>query len=417
MSLTMSTADAVLKEDYKDLHEQLNQSCFILSQIDQNTDDVVGIRAKLAVHTGRSSGVGARGDGGTLPTASNQSYQEVNVPLRFNYGRIQITGPTITAMEKDRGSFIRAVKSEMDGIKNDLRRDVNRQAWGTSNGVIAQMGTTSSATTIVFNSGVSSVQYRQLTDGAFLVDIGTVASPTTVASARTLSAVSESAGTATISGAAVTTSSSHYIFRAGAGGATDNSGVVGDGQVELTGIQTIVNEQNVLHTLSGVTYDSWNATVDSNSGTNRAVSENLVNKTIQAAEIKGGEKVNLLVGSDGVSRAIANLLTSTRRNIDNVELEAGYSGIRWNTVLEGTSNTGPIALVYDRDCPANSLYGLCTKELVQFVGSEWGWMDKDGSVLSRVDNVDAYEATYRKYHELATGKRNAHFLIADLTEA
>ena len=420
MALTYSTADAVLKEDYKDLREQLNQSTFMLSQIETNTDDVVGLRAKLAIHRGRSSGVGARGDGGTLPTAANQGYSEVDVPLRFQYGRVQITGPTIAAMSKDRGAFTRAVKSEMDGIRNDLRRDVNRQVWGTSNGVIARCGTTSNSTTVVLHADTTAVQGRQLKDGSFLVDIGTVAdSDLRTVTAREVSAVVTTAGSMTfvVSGAAITTASTDYVFRAGSGGATDGSGMVGDGQFELTGLQTIVDSGTEVFNLNGATIAAWNSTVDSNSGTTRSVSENLVNKNVQTVEIESGQQVKLLVGSDGVSRAISNLLTSTRRNIDNVELEAGYSGIKWSTVLEGTASNGPIALVYDRDAPSNRLFGLSTDQLVEFVGEDWGWMDQDGAVLSRVANADAYEATYLKYHELATRQRNAHFVIEDLTEA
>lgn len=49
--------------------------------------------------------------------------------------------------------------------------------------------------------------------------------------------------------------------------------------------------------------------------------------------------------------------------------------------------------------------------------SDWEFMDEDGSVLSRVGGVDAYEATLFKYHELTTDMRNAHGIITDLTES
>jgi len=47
--------------------------------------------------------------------------------------------------------------------------------------------------------------------------------------------------------------------------------------------------------------------------------------------------------------------------------------------------------------------------------SDWSFMDRDGSVLSRVANTDAYEATLYKYHELGTDKRNAHGKLTGLT--
>ncbi len=63
------------------------------------------------------------------------------------------------------------------------------------------------------------------------------------------------------------------------------------------------------------------------------------------------------------------------------------------------------------------MFGLNTTRLIEFYSSDWEWMDQDGAVLSRVPNVDAYEATLFKYAEFATDARNAHFKLVDLTEA
>ena len=417
MALTLSTADKVLKDLYKDLREQINQNFFILQQIEKNSDDIEGRKAVHAIHVSRNNGVGARGDNGTLPTAGAQGYTTVNVPTRYNYGRIQLTGPVISAMKSDRGSFIRAVKSEMDGVRNDLSRDINRQIWGTSDGVIAATDTNSNSTTVSLASTTTATQMRQLwADGGSKVDIGTVASPTTVASGLTVSAYDATNLTITVS-SAVTTTPSHRVFRTGAGGATDDSGNPGDGQYEYTGLQSIVDSSGTLHTVSASTYPVWAATEDGNSGTNRALSENLINKNIHAVEIASQKRVGLLVGSDGVSRAAANLMQSMRRNIDNVDLKGGYSGIRWDTPAEGMGRGGPIALIWDRDCPNNNLFGLSPDSLVHYVQEDWSWMDQDGAVLSRVSNTDAYEATLFRYAELACKQRNANFKIADVTEA
>lgn len=420
MALTLTTADAVLKEDYKGpVTDALNQSFMILSQIESNSDDVQGRRAVHPIHVTRNSGVGARVSGGALPSAGNQGYVDTYVPLRRNYGRIQLNGDVIAAMKADRGSFLRAVDGEMKGVTNDLKRDVNRQVWGTSDGVIAVCGTTNSSTTVVLATTTTATQLRQLgsDDGGIVIDIGTVASPQTIASARTITSIDTSAKTIVISGAAVTTSSSHRIFRASAGGATDNSGGNADGQAELTGLQTIVSSGGYLHAVTGATYPAWNASVYDNSGTNRAVSETLVNKAIQDVEVKSGDKVDLLATSTGVHQAVAALLSSMRRNVDNVALKAGYSGIAWSSPGEFREGSRTRALVWDRDCPENRIFGLCTGELVQYYASDWDWMDQDGAVLSRVSGYDAYEATLFKYHELAARKRNCHFVIKDLTAA
>lgn len=420
MPATLSTANAVLKEDYKGFGDLINQKFFILSQVDKDSDNVQGRRAIHAVHVSRNSGVGARAEGGTLPTAGQQGYQDTYVPMRYNYGSIKLSGPVISAMSSDRGSFVRAVSSEMDGLELDLRRDVNRQIWGTSDGVIATCGTTNTSTTVQLAATTTATQMRQLwADGGSVVDIGTVASPTSVASARTVTAYDPANLTITISGAAIsTTNNTTKVLRAGAGGATSNSGTFGDGQSELTGLQTIVNDSGTLHGIDSSSYPIWKAYVDSNSGTNRAVSETLVNKGIQEINIASGGNIKAIVGSPGVSRAIANLMTSIRRNVDRVDLKAGYSGIAWTTPLEGMSGASQPAVLWDRDCPGNAAYLLDFDALVNYVQEDWGWADLDGSVLSRDPNgTDAWLAFYRRYHEMACNNRNKLGVIKDLTEA
>lgn len=419
MPATLSTVDAILKDDYKEYLDNLNEANFILSQVETRKDTVQGRIARHAVHLGRSSGVGARAENGTLPTAANQSYATVPVPVRYVYGRIQLSGPTIKQAVTDRGAFIDALDAEMEGIKKDAMKDVNRQLWGTSNGVIAQCGTTSSATTVVLASTTGSTALRQLFfDGGMIVDIGTVASPTTVASARTVTAVDETNKTIAISGAAVTTSSSHYVFRSGAGGASSNTGQPGDGQIELTGLQTIVDDTAVLHTINPSSQPKWKSYVNSNSGTNRSITETLITGSIMKTLTNSGKKPSLLVSAEGVNLAISNLLLSLKRNMEQTNLKGGYAGIQfYSPSVSGKGDEAPTALYADFDCPNNRLYGINPDVLVYHqVGDGFQFMDLDGAVMNRKPDVDAYEATLYAYGELACKQRNAHFVIKDITE-
>jgi len=419
MAATLSTVDAILKDDYKEYLDNLNEANFILSQVETRKDTVQGRIARHAVHLGRSSGVGARAESGTLPTAANQSYATVPVPVRYVYGRIQLSGPTIKQAVTDRGAFIDALDAEMEGIKKDAMKDVNRQLWGTSNGVIAQCGTTSSSTTVVLASTTGTTALRQLFfDGGMVVDIGTVASPTTVASARTVTSVDETNKTIAISGAAVTTSSSHFVFRSGAGGASSNTGQPGDGQVELTGLQTIVDDTAILHTINPSSQPKWKAYVNSNSGTNRSVTESLITGSIMKVLTNSGKKPRLLVSAEGVNLAISNLLLSLKRNMEQTQLKGGYAGIQfYSPSVSGKGDEAPTALYADFDCPNNRLYGINPEVLVfHQVGDGFQFMDLDGAVMNRKPDQDAYEATLYMYGELACKQRNAHFVIKDLTE-
>lgn len=419
MPATLSTVDAILKDDYKEYLDNLNEANFILSQVETRKDTVQGRIARHAVHLGRSSGVGARAESGTLPTAGQQGYATVPVPVRYIYGRIQLSGPTIKQAVTDRGAFIDALDAEMEGIKKDAMKDVNRQLWGTSNGVIAQCGTTSSSTTVVLASSTGTTALRQLFfDGGMVVDIGTVASPATVASARTVTAVDETNKTITISGAGISTTSSHFVFRAGAGGASNNSGQPGDGQIELTGLQTIVDDTAILHTINPSSQPKWKSYVNSNSGTNRSVTESLITGSIMKVLTNSGKKPSLLVSAEGVNLAISNLLLSLKRNMEQTQLKGGYAGIQfYSPSVSGKGDEAPTALYADFDCPNNRLYGINPEVLVfHQVGDGFQFMDLDGAVMNRKPDQDAYEATLYMYGELACKQRNAHFVIKDLTE-
>ena len=63
---------------------------------------------------------------------------------------------------------------------------------------------------------------------------------------------------------------------------------------------------------------------------------------------------------------------------------------------------------------AGGIYFLDESSLELYRMSDFDWMDKDGSVLSRVAGVDAYEAVLYKYATLGTGCANNNTLVTDL---
>ena len=415
MATTLTTVSAILKEDYQPgIREELNNKFRFLRQWEANTEDVVGLEAYLAIHTSRNSGVGFRAEYGTLPTAGNQGYSAEKVKLRYGYGRMAISGPIIKAMATDRGSFDRAMRSETTRLVKDVMRTTNRAAWGTSDGVIADTEANAAATTVNLDVDTTAVQFRQLEPG-MLVDIGPKGSnPAGSASQIQILATGGSAGAFTIqfclpggsSAIAVTTSDEDSITQSGSGGGASG----GPAQKEPTGVQTIVAASGTLFNVDPTVTAVWKSTVSTNSGTKRSISESLIAQQIHAVDIASGEEVRQLWGSDGVYRSVANLLTPIKRFTNTQLLKGGYEA------LEFAAGGVTCSLAWERDAPSNSLWGFTPEKLIEFYSSDWEFMDNDGAVLSRVPNVDAYEATLEKYLELATDARNAHFLLGDITE-
>jgi hypothetical protein len=420
MALTFATADAVLKEDYHGpVQDQLNNSNIFLAQVNKNTEDFVGRRFITPLHTSRNTGVGARAENATLPTAGNQGYRDVIGPVRSMYARIQLTGQTIEAMKSDRGSFIRALSPEMSGATDDAARDYCRQLWGTSNGQIAVCGTTTASTTVQLAATTPVSAVLQLMDG-FLVDIGTApATPGTVATNRVVLDGDTVNKTILISGAAVTTSSSNQVYRAGAGGSSNNSGNPGDGQIELTGLQTMISTSTTLHTLAVATEPRWKAQVYANGGTGRNISENLVTTAVMDSNVRSGRTIDLMLAAPGAFRSYTNLLTSLKRLMNTIELKGGYTAVGISTVGAGNGKGGitGLALQWDRDCPDKSIYGLDSSSFKLFELLDWEWMDKAGAILVQVPDTDAYSATLKKYAEFVCQRRNSNWVIQDINES
>lgn len=410
MGLDMSTYNTVLKEVYlPPIREQLNNKVVLLAQVDKNSEHIIGGRyGYMAGHFGRSTGAGARRDGATLPNAGNQRYDDIQVPIQHNYGRVQITGPTMRASATSTAAFERAAPSEMRRMMNDVKTNINRQVWGTSNGVIGQCGTTTASTTVVL-SNFTAVQMRQLFKDEH-IDIGTVAAPTTIASDREITAINYSAKTIVISGAAVTTSSTHFVFKQGAGGAAG-----GVGQSELTGVQSIVAASGTLFNVDPSVQPEWAATVLDNSAVNRALTEPLMSRLCDEVDIVSGCELDLWFGSHGVVRSFEAILTAQKGFYNTVDLKGGSKG------LEFAHGSAPKAVVADKDTPNNAMFAFCTEHLIEFVQTDYEWDDTDGNVLRAAGvgtaGVDAWEGFMVRDSELACDQRNAHGRLSDLLEA
>src|ERR1700746_2891792 len=168
MALTFTTADSALKEFYLPaVREQLNNTNLLLSQIEKDTTNIEGRRAVLSLHVSRNSSVGARTEGAALPgtvssgstSIGNEGYAEERIPIKHVYGRIQISGPIMRAMRSDRGSFIRALDSQMKGVTQSLKKDVNRQLWNGQTGAI--VGFTSGGPTNTLTLSATATRVNQ----------------------------------------------------------------------------------------------------------------------------------------------------------------------------------------------------------------------------------------------------------------
>lgn len=394
MGATLTTFDSILKTQYLGaLNEQLNNKVTLLSRIEKDYDSVVGKNFTVPLHVSRNEGTGARADGGALPTAGNQGYKECIIPMRYLYHRIQVTGPTIKAARDNAGAFVRAIDSEMRGAERDMRTSINRQLFGDGSGALTVCGTTSNSTTVVVSS---TAKLRVGTP----IDVLVTADGTTStgAAGRTVSSIT-SATQFVISGAAITTDNTFSVY------------IAGSRNLEMMGLGGIVSATDPasgsLQGLAVATYPYWKAQALSNSGTNRAISENLMQSAMDAVEQYSDGNVTAIYTNYGVRRAYQALLTANKVYQNTMDLKGGVKALEFNG----------LPLIVDKDCPANKLFFVDESKLSLYRLSDVDWMQEDGAILSRVSGYDAYEAVLYVYQELGCKARNAHCLLSDITEA
>jgi hypothetical protein len=423
----ISTFNAALKEDYGQLLEQLSSTTVLVAQLEKKSDTADGKRALHALHVGRNGGIGGAETGANLPTPGQQAYVNAYIPLRKRYAAIQLERQLFKITDTNAGAFAEAVEAEMKGVKKDVRVDEGRQVYGTSDGVVAAAGlTTPAATTINLATTTTATQLRQLQEFAGvagqgrLIDIGTVASPGATAADRTLLSVDVANKTITISGATITTATTDRIFWANQGGASSASNLQNDGQIELTGLQTLIGTGNV-HGVNATTYPMFKSYVSSNGGTNRAVSENLINTALFNVETNSDGAVDLLISNFGVFNAVAADMRAMRRNNDTVALKGGFTGVAYSIPGQGQNDgSSTRSIVWDRDCPNNTLFGVSTTDIINYEAAPWEWLEETGSIWKQATNsggrLDAYVADMARYHDFAITRRNSQFKISDLSE-
>jgi len=400
MAQTLENFDEALKIDYLPvIRTQLNNTTILSSRIERNERDVSGKRWQLTTHIKRNSGIGAGTESG-LPTAGQQEYANPYGTVKYNRGRIQITGPTIAASRDNKGAMVRALESEIRGVTADLKKEINYQLFNDGTAVRALInGDPGTETTLTLDTPGT----RWIMEG-MLIDILDPSTGNLTSSGNDLTVSSvDSATEITLSAAAdADVADNDYVTRANA---TDESGT----SYEMMGLKGIIDDGeyvDTLHNISRTTYPYWKCSTnstDSNAGTLRDMTLELIQASLTSVEANGG-KTNLIISDHAMRDAYAALVVADKRYVNTMDLDGGFKALEYNG----------IPWVPDADCPNNTVFFVDTEHLQIMQMSDWSWMDRDGAVLSRVADNDAYEAVLYRYADLVTDKPKAHAFLRDV---
>src|SRR5438105_14886267 len=106
---------------------------------DADQIEFAGRQWVIALHTSRNESGTMRAEMGTLPTPGQQGWADLIDKIKRAYKQIQITGYALEISERNIGVYLRLLEAETTGAVNDLRKDMNRQAFGDQRGTLCQI--------------------------------------------------------------------------------------------------------------------------------------------------------------------------------------------------------------------------------------------------------------------------------------
>jgi hypothetical protein len=358
---TVSAADAILKDDYiGPVIEQINQKTYVLDQIQRDVTSVdhTGRRAIVPVHSSRNRGRGSRADAGTLPTAGVQAWQDAIVPIRYHYIAIEISDGIMEASTSNQGAFLNVLTAETKGAAQDAKKDVNRQVYGTGDGLLGTVTVTATTSTVIT---LDSVQYTGVGDP---VDVLVKSSGATSTGAVATSIVAK-VGDATKTVTLATTVNVDLTF---------GVYIAGNRNQEMDGLRNIASTGRTLHSINSATAGNefWNGQVRSvgTSSTAAVAGETSFEQLADDVSSTGQGDITTFLTSRGIRRRLADTYQSQKRFNDAqaVRVRGGYSAIMVNE----------IPVIADDDCPRGFAFGIDNDALRWFTQVEFAWMEKSG---------------------------------------
>ena len=388
--VTMTSADSALKNYYlgvvaQQLNAEINP---LLAKIRQSSADVWGKEVRRLAQYGVNGGVGAGTEEGALPAAGGNNYEQFVTTLKNLYGTVEISDKAVRASENSAGAFVDLLTAEMEGLVRSSAFNFGRMLFGDGSGVLCKVASVS-------GNAITADSVQNIVEG-MTVDILTEAGAAIDgASTRRITQVDRDSKTFTVDGGTL--------------GAAVKAGclvcVQGSYNLELTGLGAIFKDTGALYGLDRSTRPWLVPYMKAQVG---AIGENVLQKTIDALEERAGSRVDFIVCSWGVKRALQNALSASRSQTDMAVLAGGYKAMTYNG----------IPVVADRFCPSGTMYLLNTADFCLHQLCDWKWLESDdGRVLRQVPGKPLYTATLVKYADLICARPCGQAMLSGITEA
>ncbi len=388
--VTMQTADNALKSFYLGaVTDQLNTSINpLLAQIKQSSADVWGKDVRRLVRYGVNGGIGAGTEAGNLPDANGNQYAQFVTPLKNLFGTIEISDKAMRASANNEGAFVNLLNDEMDGLIKSSAFNFGRMLFGDGSGILATI-------TAIEDGVITLDSVKNIAEG-MVVDFIAPNAYSVLFGGRKITYVDRANKAIKVSGSTLTSAAVPPNARIALQNSTN---------LELTGLGAIFGDGSTLYGVSKADHGWMNPYIKNDVG---EISESEIQTAIDKVEEVSGSRVNFIVCSWGVKRALAAHLNTYKRYVDTMELAGGYKAMSFNG----------IPVVADRFCPDGTMYLLNTDDFCLHQLCDWQWLEgEDGKVLKQVAGKPVYTATLVKYADLICTRPCGQAMLAGITEA
>ena len=387
--VTLQTADNVLKSFYLDaVTDSLNMKINpLLAKIKRTNANVIGKDVRKAVRLGINGGIGAGTESGNLPTSGASEYTQFVATLKNLYGTIEISDKAMRASANSEGSFVNLLNEEMESLIKSATFNFGRMLFGNGKGRIAKV--------VSITSGVVALEHTKgLVEGMLVSFCTASGSAISIVQNRKILSIDRAANTITLDGVTVsetTVPAGSWIY------------LQDSNRNEITGLGALFSNDDIY----GVTreHSVMKPYMVTDVG---EISENVIQKAIDTIEENSGSKVNFIVCSWGVRRALAEYFKQFKTMLPTTELDGGFTAMSFNG----------IPIVADRFCPDGTMYLLNTDDFAIHQLCDWQWLEsEDGKILKQVAGKPVYAATLVKYAELMCERPNGQGMLSGITEA
>ena len=389
--VTLNSADKALKSFYlQAITDSLDTKANpFLAKIQKTSNNVTGKDVVKLIRMGINGGISAGTETGDLPTAAGNKYLQFKTTLKNLYGTLEISDKAVRASANNEGAFVNLLNDEMEGLVKSANYNFGRMLFGNGQGLLATVTSVADEETLKLNS------LKNLAEG-MVVDLVAAGGKNVIMENLKVESINQADKSAYFFGLTSEFTSSSIP----AGTEVYLHGAKGN---ELTGLNAIFTS-DILYGCTRIN-STMRPYVKNSVG---EISENIIQEAIDNIEATSGGKVNFIICSWGVRRALLEYYKEFKVIPPSVTLEGGTQAISFNG----------IPVVVDRFCPDGTMYLLNTEDFKLHQLCDWQWIEaEDGKILKQVPGKPVYTATLVKYAELMCENPCGQGMLTGITEA